>query len=45
MSFKKKTESRKVKQVLSGGWHQWEGKDVRKGCRGMNVVKILYTHA
>jgi hypothetical protein len=27
-----KTEDRKVKQVLSGGWHQWE-EDLRKGCR------------
>jgi chitinase len=24
MSFSK-MEDRKVKQVLSGGWHQWEG--------------------
>jgi hypothetical protein len=26
-------ENRKVKWVLSGGWHQWEGEDIRKGCR------------
>jgi hypothetical protein len=24
-------EVRKVKQVLSGGWYQWEGEDMRKG--------------
>jgi hypothetical protein len=29
--FSPQTESRKVKQVLSGGWYQWEGEDVRKG--------------
>jgi hypothetical protein len=34
-----KTENRKVKQVLSGGWHQWEGEDVRKGCRRVNMVE------
>jgi hypothetical protein len=28
MSFFKNGE-----QVLSGGWHQWEGEDIRKGCR------------
>jgi hypothetical protein len=32
-------ENRKVKQVLSGGWHQWEGKDIRKGYRRMNMVE------
>jgi hypothetical protein len=30
MSFSK-MENRKVSQVLSGGWHQWEGEDIRKG--------------
>jgi hypothetical protein len=34
MSFFSKTENRKVKQVLSGGWHQWEGEDIRKGVGG-----------
>jgi hypothetical protein len=32
-------ESRKVKQVLSGVWHQWEGEDIRKGCRRVNMVE------
>jgi hypothetical protein len=26
-----KMESRKVKQVLSGDWYQWEREDTRKG--------------
>jgi hypothetical protein len=30
--FFSKMEDRKVKQVLSGGWYQWEGEDIRKGC-------------
>jgi hypothetical protein len=25
-----KTENRKIKQVLSRGWHQWEREDTRK---------------
>jgi hypothetical protein len=29
--FFSKRENRKAKQVLFGGWHQWEGEDVRKG--------------
>jgi hypothetical protein len=36
-----KTEGRKVKQVFSGSWYQWEGKDIRKGCRRMNIVEIF----
>jgi hypothetical protein len=39
-----KTEDRKEKQVLSGSWHQCEGEDIRKGCRRVNVMKILCTH-
>jgi hypothetical protein len=39
MSFFKNGE-----QVLSGGWHQWEGEDIRKGCRRVNMVEILGTH-
>jgi hypothetical protein len=35
-----KTENRKEKWVLSRGWYQWEGEQVRKGCRRMNVVEI-----
>jgi hypothetical protein len=37
--FLPKIEDRKVKQVLSGGWHQWEGEDIRKGCRRVNMVE------
>jgi hypothetical protein len=33
-----------VKQVLSGGWYQWEGEDVRKRCGRVNIVQILCTH-
>jgi hypothetical protein len=32
-----------IKQVLSMGWHQWEGDDAGKGCLGVNMVEI-YTH-
>jgi hypothetical protein len=34
-----KTEDRKVKQILSGGWHHWEGEDIRKGCKRVNMVE------
>jgi hypothetical protein len=27
----------------SGGLVQWEGEDIRKGCRRMNMVEILCT--
>jgi hypothetical protein len=37
-------ENREVKQVLSGGWPQWEGRNIRKGCRRVNMVEILWTH-
>jgi hypothetical protein len=37
-------ENRKVKQVLSWGWHQWwRGEGIRKWCRKVNVVEILCT--
>jgi hypothetical protein len=32
-------ENRKVKQVLSGVWYQWEAEAVRKGCRRVNMVE------
>jgi hypothetical protein len=35
----RKTEDRKINQVLSGGWPQWEGEDIRKGCKRMNMVE------
>jgi hypothetical protein len=45
MPLKKKTkQNRKVKEVLSGSWYQWEGEDIRKGCRRVNMVEILCTH-
>jgi hypothetical protein len=37
-------ENRKVEQVLSGCWYQWEGKDVRKGWWRVKMVEILCTH-
>jgi hypothetical protein len=43
MSFFKNSEQ-EVKQVLSRGWHQWEGEDIGKGCRRMNMVEILCIH-
>jgi hypothetical protein len=38
--FKKKNkkQDRKVKQVLSGGWYQWEAGGYKEGCRRVNVV-------
>jgi hypothetical protein len=36
-------EDRKVKEVLSGVWYQWDEKDIRKGCRRVNMVEILHT--
>jgi hypothetical protein len=39
-----KTKDWKVKQVLSGGWYQWQGEDKRKRCRRLNMVDILGTH-
>jgi hypothetical protein len=44
MSLFKKMGNRKVKHVLSGGWYEWEGEDIRKGFRRVNVVEILRTH-
>jgi hypothetical protein len=29
-----KSENRRAEQVLPGGWHQWEGEDIRKGVGG-----------
>jgi hypothetical protein len=37
MSFIK-TEDRKVKRVLSGGWHPWEG-GYKERCRRVNMVE------
>jgi hypothetical protein len=30
-------KQQKVKLVLSGGWHQWEGVDIRKGNKRVNM--------
>jgi hypothetical protein len=32
-------ENRKVKQVLSGGWQQWDGEEIRKGCTRENMME------
>jgi hypothetical protein len=29
------------KKVLFGGWYQWEGEDIQKGWRSLNVVEII----
>jgi hypothetical protein len=34
----------KVKQVLPGVGNSERGEDIRKGCKRVNVVEILYTH-
>jgi hypothetical protein len=39
-----KMKYRKVKQVLSVVWYQWEEEDIRKGCRRVNMVEKLCTH-
>jgi hypothetical protein len=26
------------------GWYQWEGENVGKGCRRVNMVEIVCTH-
>jgi hypothetical protein len=31
-------KDKKVNQVLSGGWYQWEGEDIRKGYRRVNIM-------
>jgi hypothetical protein len=44
MSFLKSIENRKVKQPplpFLEVWYQWEGEDIRKGCRRVNTVEIL----
>jgi hypothetical protein len=33
----------KVKQILSGGWYQWDREDIRKKYRRVNMVEILCT--
>jgi hypothetical protein len=37
-------ENRKAKQVLSGVGTTGRGEDIRKECRRVNVVEIVYTH-
>jgi hypothetical protein len=39
MSFFKNRQKRMVKQILSGDWYQWEGEDIRKGWRRVNMVE------
>jgi hypothetical protein len=34
-----RTENRKVKQILSGGWHQWDGGKHKERCRRVNMVE------
>jgi hypothetical protein len=41
--FFSETEDRKAKGVLSGGFYQWEGEDIRKGDSRVNVVEIFCT--
>jgi hypothetical protein len=31
--FFSKIKDKKLEQLLSGGWFQWDGEDIRKGCR------------
>jgi hypothetical protein len=40
----KKWENQRVEQVLSGRMVPGTGEDIRKVCRRVNIVQILYTH-
>jgi hypothetical protein len=40
-----KTEDRRVKRSCLGVGTSGRGQDIRKGCRRMNMVEILCTHA
>jgi hypothetical protein len=42
MSFTK-MEDREVKEVLSGGWYQWEGADKGKGAGGECSGNVMYS--
>jgi hypothetical protein len=37
-------ENRKAKLILSGDWYEWEGEDIMKGCRRVNMVEIVCAH-
>jgi hypothetical protein len=37
-------EDRKLKQVLSWGWYQWEEEENKERCRKVNMVEIIFTH-
>jgi hypothetical protein len=39
--FKNREQEGKTGPVW--GWYQWEGEDIRKGYRRVNVVEILHT--
>jgi hypothetical protein len=32
-------ENRRAEQALSGGWQQWGGEDIRKGCGRVSMVE------
>jgi hypothetical protein len=42
--FFKNSEQEGKTVPVCGSLHQWEGEDIRKGCRRVNMVKILCTH-
>jgi hypothetical protein len=37
-------KDRMVKQLLSEGWYQWEGNNIKNGRGRMNVVEVLCIH-
>jgi chitinase len=37
-------ENRKVKQILSGAWHQWEEGGYKEKGSEVNIVEILCAH-
>jgi hypothetical protein len=40
--FFSKTENRKVKQVLFGGWYQWEEEDISRRVNVVEYYVLMY---
>jgi hypothetical protein len=45
MSFFQKQRTGRQNRSCLGGWYQWEGEEIRKGCSRVNMVDILCTPA
>jgi hypothetical protein len=42
--FSQKRRTGRQNRSCLGGGYEWEGEDIRKGCRRVNVVEMLWTH-